>query len=86
MEVDAKVELWMARLVDGMKASIRNLFWRHLTEGVSNSRKAFEKDKLLGQIKGIPGQILIGMAQISWTTDVKMALQAIDTGNKAVMK
>ena len=45
MEVDAKVELWMARLVDGMKASIRNLFWRHLTEGVSNSRKAFEKER-----------------------------------------
>lgn len=61
VEVDSKVEQWMERVVDAMRISIRQLFFKYLTDGATASRKAHDKEKMHRQVREIPGQILIGM-------------------------
>ena len=61
-EVESKIEIWIGRLVDHMKTAIRQLFYKYLTDGASNTRKAHDKEKMHRQVREIPGQILIGMA------------------------
>lgn len=86
IEVDAKVETWMTKLEEEMKKAIRQQFYRYLSEGTQGPRKQHDRERMLRNVKDIPGQVLIGLSQISWTTDVRAALSAMADSNKSLMK
>ena len=86
IEVDAKVEIWMQKLEEEMKKAIRQAFYRYISDGTQGQRKQHDRERMLRNVREIPGQILIGLAQINWTSDVRAALIAVSDNNKSLMK
>lgn len=77
--VEAKVENWLKKLIDSMKETLRNKFFKYMSEQVP-AKKTLDKDKLARVVKAHPGQVLLTFAQINWTTDVEVALISLEKG------
>lgn len=77
--VDPKVEAWLKKLVNEMKASLRRLFYQYYHENSGSSKNRNEKEKMMAIIKQYPGQILITMCQLQWTTEVNGALVVLES-------
>lgn len=77
IEVDAKVEIWMQKLEEEMKKAIRQQFYRYISDNSTGQRKQHDRERMLRQVKEVPGQILIGLSQMSWTSELDISLRAI---------
>lgn len=53
--VDPKVEAWLKKLVNEMKASLRRLFYQYYHENSGSSKNRNEKEKMMAIIKQYPG-------------------------------
>ena len=79
IQVEAKVESWLKKLVVDMRDALRKAFWKHHNEHVSGSKKPYEREKLMKVIRQSIGQVLITTAQMQWTTEVTTALIQLET-------
>ena len=78
-QVEPKVESWLKKLVNEMKNSLRRLFYQYYHENSGSSKNRNEKEKMMTVIKTYPGQILITMCQLTWTTEVNGALVVMES-------
>lgn len=51
IQVEAKVESWLKKLVAEMRDALRKIFWKYYNEHVNGSKKPYEREKLMKVIK-----------------------------------
>lgn len=56
--------------MEGMKDSLKYIFYKFYQDNMQASKKLPERDKLLKIIRSTQGQVLITCAQMAWTTEV----------------
>jgi len=92
VKTNTNVENWLMTLIRSMKSGLMRLFNKyHNTQASHSSKRNQDKESKAREITEYLGQILITMAQIEWTKQVRDALKEMsekpsDGGNNAMRR
>ena len=73
VKVDSQVDQWLEDLRECVKRTLKGIFYRAGSQ--FNTKKS---EKLIGYVNDNPGQVLLTLCQITWTTEVTAALSSAD--------
>merc|ERR1712166_337128 len=62
IQVEAKVESWLKKVINEMKDGLRKLFYQYYSQHMQGTKKQLEREKLMAVIKKFPGQVLLTCA------------------------
>jgi dynein heavy chain, axonemal len=92
VKTNTNVESWLGVLKKSMNLALQKLFNKqHQTQSNNTSKRSLDKESMSKQITESLGQVLITLAQIEWTKQVRDALKEMqeksgEGGNNAMRK